>query len=446
MAVLMDTSSRAGHHLEFEAVASVLGEVRDKIHANTQALTAFQNTVGPKLDTLATRIAGLETAITAINTVLGQMRTTMDNIQTVLGQVRTSVDNVQTALGLVRTSIETVHTSLRQTLTQQLGALQTSTNWLATCLSSEAETFSDQLRASLEQIRGELAALQASIQTSQQPLPQWLEDKLQVIGATMTAMKNTFEASHQASEAIRAQAEAAIAANQQQVAAYLQNVNPPPEEPPPIDPYPFESLPAGATTRDLPDGGRLLGLANGDMIRVSADGTMAFIGADGAAQPLAPAHGRDITLPNGMTLRINPAAVRVTHEAAMIAGLPVDTEPEQVADGRFLAPFSEAAVLSVNHHDRTATLFHLAGTTVLLSYPRIEAFGEQVEVNILPGGIKNFATQESGHRGVIELDGTIRLATANGLDLVIRFPEPAPPVDVQDTRPLCAGECRRNDA
>jgi hypothetical protein len=130
----------------------------------------------------------------------------------------------------------------------------------------------------------------------------------------------------------------------------------------------------------------------------------------------------------------------------MITGLPVDTTPEQVGDGRFLAPLSEAAVLSVNHHDRTATLFHLASTTVLLSYPRIEAFGEQVEVNILPGGIKNFATQESGHRGVIELDGTIRLATANSLDLVIRFPEPAPPVDMQDTRPLCAGECRRNDA
>ncbi len=256
--------------------------------------------------------------------------------------------------------------------------------------------------------------MQTAIQTAQQPLPQWLEDKLQAIGTTLVAMENTFEASHQASEAIRTQAEAAIAANQQQVATYLQNVNPPPEEPPPVDPYPFESLPEGATASDLPDGGRLFGLTNGDMIRVSADGTIAFIGADGEAQPLTPALGREIALPNGASLRLDPAAVRVTHETAMVTGLPVEVEPEQVGEGRFLAPIAEGAVLTVNHQDRTATIFHLAGTTVLLSYPRIEAFGEKVEVGILPGGIKNFATEESGLRGLVELDGTIRLATANG--------------------------------
>lgn len=418
MAVLMDNSSRSGHHLEFEVAAEVLGEVRDKVNAQTQALTAFQNTVGPKLDTLATRVSGLETPITGTNTALGQMRA----------------------------SIETQHTALRDVLTQQLGALQGVTDGLTACFSDEAGTFSTQLRASLEQIRGELAALQMAIQTAQQPLPQWLEDKLQTIGTTLVAMENTFEASHQASEAIRAQAEAAIAANQQQVAAYLQNVNPPPEEPPPVAPYPFESLPEGTTARYLPDGGRLFGLANGDMIRVSADGTIAFIGADGEAQALTPALGREIALPSGATLRLDPAAVRVTHETAMITGLPVEMEAEQVGEGRFLAPIAEGAVLTVNHQDRTATLFHLAGTTVLLSYPRIEAFGEKVEVGILPGGIKNFATEESGHRGVVELDGTIRLATENGLDLVIRFPEPAPPVDVQETRPICEGECRRDGA
>ncbi|HOZ46573.1 MAG TPA: hypothetical protein PLO37_06460 [Candidatus Hydrogenedentes bacterium] len=432
MAVLMDNSSRAGHHQEFEAVAEVLGEVRDRLDANTQALTAFQNAVGSKLDTVSLRIGGLETPITGTNTLLGQMRTTIETVQTGLGQVRTS--------------IETVHTALRQTLTQQLGALQTSTDGLATCLSSEAATFSTQMQESVGQIRGELAALQTAIQTSQQPLPQWMEDKLQAIGTTLTAMKDTFEASHQASEAIRAQAEAAIAANQQQVAAYLQNVNPPSEEPAPVDPYPFESLPDGTTVRELPDGGRLFSLANGDVIRVSADGVIAFIGADGESQALNPALGRDVTLPNGAILRLDPTAVLVTHEAAMITGLPVDVEPERVGEGRFLAPIAENAFLTVNHQDRTATLFHLAGTTVLLSYPRIEAFGEGVEVGILPSGMKNFATEESGHRGVVEIDGTIRLATANGLDLVIRFPEPAPPVDEQETRPICEGECRREDA
>jgi hypothetical protein len=370
------------------------------------------------MDVLATQVSGLETPIAGTNTALGQMRA----------------------------SIEAQHTALRDVLMQQLGTLQGVADGLTASFSDETGTFSTQLRASLEQIRGELAALQTAVQTAQQPLPQWLEDKLQAIGTELAAMKNTFEASHQASEAIRTQAEAAIAANQQQVAAYLQNVNPPPEEPPPLDPYPFESLPDGATARDLPDGGRLFGLANSDMIRVSADGTIAFIGADGEAQSLTPALGREIPLPNGATLRIDSAALRVTHEAAMITGLPVDVEPEQVGDGRFLAPIGVNALLTVNHHDRSATLFHLAGTTVLLSYPRIEAFGEQIEVGILPGGIKNFATAESGHRGIVELDGTIRLATANGLDLVIRFPEPAPPVDISEMKPFCEGECRRDGA
>lgn len=418
MAVMMDNTSRAGHHLEFEVVGTVLGEVRDKITAHSQALTVFRNTVGQKMDVLATQVSGLETPIAGTNTALGQMRA----------------------------SIEAQHTALRDVLMQQLGALQGVADGLTASFSDETGTFSTQLRASLEQIRGELAALQTAVQTAQQPLPQWLEEKLQAIGTELAAMKNTFEASHQASEAIRMQAEAAIEANQQQVAAYLQNVNPPPEEPSPVDPYPFESLPEGATARDLPDGGRLFGLANGDMIRVSADGTLAFIGADGEAQPLTPALGREIALPNGVTLRLDSAALRVTHEAAMITGLPVDVEPEQVGDGRFLAPIAENGLITVNHNDRTATIFHLAGTTVLLSYPRIEAFGEQIEVGILPGGIKNFATEESGHRGIVELDGTIRLATANGLDLVIRFPEPAPPVDIPEKKPFCEGECRRDGA
>lgn len=417
MAVLMDTSSRAGHHLELEVVAGLLGELRDKITLQTQALTTFQKVIGTKFDTLSTQVIGLETPITGTNTALGQMRS----------------------------SIETVHTALRGVLTQQVAALQGITDGLTACLSDEAGTFSSQLRASLEQIRGELSTLQTVIQTSQQPLPQWLADKLQAIGVTLSEMQNTFEASHQASEAIRAQAEAAIAANQQQVAAYLQNVVPPTPEPPPIDPYPFEALPAGATARDLPDGGHLFSLANGDMIRVSADGSLAFIGADGEAQPLAPVLGRAIDLPNGTTLLLDPAATRVTHEAVMIVGLPVYITPEQVGDGRFLAPIAEGVVLTINHHDRTATLLHLTGTVVLLSYPRIEAFGERVEVNILPGGIKNFATEESGHRGVIELDGTIHLATSTGLNLVIRFPQPVPPVDLQETRPICEGECRRNN-
>jgi len=78
---------------------------------------------------------------------------------------------------------------------------------------------------------------------------------------------------------------------------------------------------------------------------------------------------------------------------------------------------------------------------ILLSQPRIEGFGEKVNVRILPGGMKAFECMESEHRGVIDLDGTIHLATVNGLDLVIRFPEPAPPVNAQGSPVICEGEC-----
>ncbi len=39
------------------------------------------------------------------------------------------------------------------------------------------------------------------------------------------------------------------------------------------------------------------------------------------------------------------------------------------------------------------------------------------------GGAKGFEVMGNGHRGIVEADGTIHLATANGLDLVIRFPD-----------------------
>lgn len=45
----------------------------------------------------------------------------------------------------------------------------------------------------------------------------------------------------------------------------------------------------------------------------------------------------------------------------------------------------------------------------------------------VPGGARAFAAIVSGHRSIVEANGTIHLATANGLDLVIRFPEGVQP-------------------
>ena len=64
-----------------------------------------------------------------------------------------------------------------------------------------------------------------------------------------------------------------------------------------------------------------------------------------------------------------------------------------------------------------------SGTVVVLGIFKIEGVGENVETRLVPGGAKGFTALESGHKGIVEAGGTIHLAMANGLDLVIRFPE-----------------------
>jgi hypothetical protein len=190
--------------------------------------------------------------------------------------------------------------------------------------------------------------------------------------------------------------------------------------------------------RDLENGGRLFGLPNADQVRVNADGTMVFIGADGEAQSLAPPSKRQITLPDGLVLTLRAEAVRVTHEAAMIEGLPWDVTPEQVAAERYSVALPGGVRLDVNHAEHSATVINPTGTVVLLSLPRIEGIGEDVEIRLIAGGAKSFAALESGHRGIIESGGTIHLGLSNGLDLVIRFPGNASPGG-GDTR--CDGVC-----
>ena len=72
---------------------------------------------------------------------------------------------------------------------------------------------------------------------------------------------------------------------------------------------------------------------------------------------------------------------------------------------------------------RAAMIGNPAGTSVVLGISRIEGVGEDIEVRLVPGGAKGFTAMESGHKGVIEADGTIHVAMANGLDLVIHFPD-----------------------
>ena len=235
----------------------------------------------------------------------------------------------------------------------------------------------------------------------------------------LAEIKTLHEQSHLASEAIRAEAQAVLEAHAGSTQDYLQKI----DEPEPTDFHPFLSAPEGTSVRDLPDGGRLFTLVDAAMVRVSADGGLIFIGEDGIAVGLEPARGGIVRLPDGRELTVKPEAGRATHEAAGIEGLPLDIDPVQVAEGRYRVELPGGFRLDVFHRERSVVVGNPDGTTDIIGLARIEGIGEEVRVRLVPGGAKGFEATISGHRGIVEADGTIHLATANGLDLVIRFPD-----------------------
>ena len=235
----------------------------------------------------------------------------------------------------------------------------------------------------------------------------------------LAEIKTLHEQSHEASEAIRAEAQAVLEAHAESTQDYLQQI----DEPEPTDFHPFLSAPEGTSVRDLPDGGRLFTLVDAAMVRVSADGGLIFIGEDGIAVGLEPARGGIVRLPDGRELTVKPEAGRATHEAAGIEGLPLDIDPVQVAAGRYRVELPGGTRLDVSHYERSVVVGNPDGTVDILGLTRMEGISEEVEVRLVPGGAKGFEALDSGHRGIVEADGTIHLATANGLDLVIRFPD-----------------------
>jgi hypothetical protein len=235
----------------------------------------------------------------------------------------------------------------------------------------------------------------------------------------LVEIKDILLQSHQASEALRAEAQTVLDAHAESAQQYMQNV----EQPQPPDYHPFLTMPAGTSVRELPDGGRLFTLADGVMVGVSPAGVLTATGNDGTATELEPAKGGIVTLPDGRELTLKPEAVRVTHEAAGIEGLPLDIDPVQTSEDRYRVELPDGCRLDVSHGDRTALIGNPVGTVDVLSIIRIEGIGENVTVRLVPGGAKGFSTQESGHKGIIEADGTIHLSMENGLDLVIRFPD-----------------------
>jgi len=242
---------------------------------------------------------------------------------------------------------------------------------------------------------------------------------LQQIRDGLAEIKGILQQSHDASEALRAEAQTVLEAHVESAQQYMQAV----DQPMPPDFDPFVTMPAGTVVRDLPDGGRLFTLADGVMVRVGPDGRLTAIGMDGSVALLEPARGGMVTLPDGRELTLKPEAVRMTHEAAGIEGLPLDIDPTQTAQGRCRVELPGGYRLDVFQSERTAMIGNPAGTSVVLGISRIEGVGEDIEVRLVPGGAKGFTAMESGHKGVIEADGTIHVAMAGGLDLVIHFPD-----------------------
>jgi hypothetical protein len=246
-----------------------------------------------------------------------------------------------------------------------------------------------------------------------------MERRLDAVREELAGIRSILLAGHNASEAIRAEAQAILEAHAESAQEYIQQV----EQTEPPDFHPFVTMPDGTTVRDLPDGGRIFTLADGVIVRANVDGVLVSISQDGTAVTLEPARGGIVTLPDGRELILKPEAIRVTHEAAGIEGLPLDIDPVQTAEGRYRVELPGGYRLDVSHDERTAVIGNPAGTVDILAITRIEGVGEDVQVRLVPGGAKGFTAVESGHKGIIEADGTIHLSMANGLDLVIRFPK-----------------------
>jgi hypothetical protein len=232
-------------------------------------------------------------------------------------------------------------------------------------------------------------------------------------------LKDLQAASMAMSSALIDEAKEKMAQQEAEVAAAREAI----QAPIPMDVYPFEAVPAGTQSRTLPDGGKLFTLADGSAIRCGADGGLLAVMASGESAALSVARDRYVRLPDGRSLRLVTQAVRATHEAAGISGLPIDVEPELVAEGRYRINLPGGFRLELSQADRRLLVINPVGTAVLLSPSRLEGIGERLAVRIIAGGVRAFHAEESNHRGVVETDGTIYLTLPDGRDLVVRFPE-----------------------
>lgn len=225
--------------------------------------------------------------------------------------------------------------------------------------------------------------------------------------------------------------------------ARQQDEQPPTPVEPPVTPdvYPFSEMPVGTIIRDLPDGGKLFILPDGLILRTGCENTLTVIDADGVPVPVQPGPGGMITITPGRQLQLAAGFLRLTHEASGIAGLPVAIVPIQSAPGRVSVQLLSGTRLDVHQDSGLITVINASGTVGIVGTGRIEGIGEQIQVRSLAGGLRSFTFEQSGHAGVVEADGTIRICLASGEDLTITFPSQDAGEDPPETAPPVCPTC-----
>ncbi len=261
------------------------------------------------------------------------------------------------------------------------------------------------------------------------------------IKAEIAGMKAILEASHNASEALKQQAQEALEAHIQNTQDYMDQVT----TEPPQDFYPFLSLPEGSQVKDLPDGNRLFTLSDGMILKTNDDHTISVI-VDGEPHLITPGPATSVEVSPGRIYELVPEWIETTVEQAGIEGLPISAQVEQLTEHRFsveIAPYR----LLLDQQLKTLSVINSSGSIDILGITRIEGVGETITVRILADGAKGFSCEESGHGGLIESGGTIHLSMKNGISLVVRFPDDSSSVNDGSTgcQGVCNLECEERD-
>jgi len=231
--------------------------------------------------------------------------------------------------------------------------------------------------------------------------------------------------------ALQQQAADCLANQQRHAESYLAHLDE-------VDYYPFVTLPAGTTARDLPDGGREFGLPDGGIIRTRPDHGLTVI-HDGRAMNVNISLAGTVILPDGRQFQVRKDYLRSTHAAAGIEGLPAGIQPTCIGRGRYRVEFPDGVIITVWHalpadgtHPAQECLLSVGNPTggiLVVSRKGIQGIGLTVQMRLLADSALAFRVQPDGnpdaaqylHAGAARpMQGVVEIALSNGHTIVYR--------------------------